>query len=64
MLRRNDVTPVIINRRQSNQDLNVQIINQIERCNFCIADLTYARQSVYFEAGYAQREVEVNVRVW
>src|SRR5258708_13739041 len=48
-------TPVIINRRQSNDDLNNQIIRALESSDFCIADLTYARPSVYFEAGFAQR---------
>ena len=59
VLRRNAVNPVIINRRESNDDLNNQIIAQLNGCDFCITDLTYARQSVYFEAGYAQRQVEV-----
>lgn len=59
VLRRNGVTPVIINRRHSNDDLNHQIIEQLNACDFAIADLTYARQSVYFEAGYAQRAVPV-----
>ncbi|HEY6156244.1 MAG TPA: hypothetical protein VIV88_02270 [Gemmatimonadales bacterium] len=59
VLRRNGVTPVIINRRHSNDDLNNQIIGQLDACDFAIADLTYARQSVYFEAGYAQRTVPV-----
>ena len=51
----NNIVPVIINRIESNLDLNIQIYNQIRKCDFCIADLTYARPSVYFEAGYAQR---------
>lgn len=59
LLKRNGVTPVIINRRQDNRDINVQIIEQLDRCDFCVADLTYARPSVYFEAGYAERQVEV-----
>ena len=58
-LRRNNVIPVIINRRQNNDDINIQIIQQLQAANFCIADLTYARPSVYFEAGYVQRAVEV-----
>lgn len=59
ILRRNGVVPVILNRRQDNRDINYQIIEQLDKCDFCIADLTYARPSVYFEAGYAQRQVEV-----
>ncbi|MBA7694210.1 hypothetical protein ES703_102817 [subsurface metagenome] len=53
------VIPVIINRREDNRDINQQIIKQLNACDFCIADLTYTRPSVYFEAGYAQRAVEV-----
>lgn len=59
VLRNNDVIPVIINRREDNRDINHQIIEQLQRSDFCIADLTYTRPSVYYEAGYAQREVEV-----
>ena len=59
VLRRNGITPVIINRCQSNQDLNLQIIEQILKCDFSIVDLTYARPSVYYEAGFAEREVSV-----
>ena len=59
VLRDNGVTAIIVNRRQSNDDLNNQIISELERCDFCIADLTYTRPSVYFEAGFAQRQVEV-----
>ncbi len=59
VLQRNHIIPVIINRRQSNDDLNIQIIEQIENADICIVDLTYARPSVYFEAGYAQRSIPV-----
>lgn len=59
ILRSNGITPIIINRREDNRDINQQIIEQLSACDFCIADLTYTRPSVYFEAGYAQRSVEV-----
>ena len=58
-LKSNGVKPVIINRHQSNDDLNFQIFEQLDKADFCIADLTYARPSVYFEAGYAQRAIPV-----
>jgi hypothetical protein len=57
LLIRNGVTPVIINRTDSNDDLNNQIISQLEAADCAVCDLTYARPSVYFEAGYAQRAV-------
>lgn len=59
VLRELGITPIIINRRQSNDDLNHQIIGSLDDCDFCIADLTYTRPSVYFEAGYAERLVPV-----
>ena len=59
VLRRNGVSPVIINRRESNDDLNNQIVQELDSSDFCIADLTYTRPSVYFEAGYAQRSIPV-----
>ena len=58
-LKRIDVKPVIINRRQSNDDINYQIFEQLDKADFCIADLTYTRPSVYFEAGYAQKAIPV-----
>jgi len=59
VLRRNRIKAVIINQRQSNDDLNIQIFEQLEKADFCIADLTYTRPSVYFEAGFAQRMIPV-----
>lgn len=59
VLKSNSVIPIVINRREDNRDINNQIIEQLESCDFCIVDLTYTRPSVYFEAGYAQRAVDV-----
>ncbi len=59
VLNKLNIRPVIINRQESNDDLNLQIMEELEKCDFAIADLTYARPSVYFEAGFAQRAVEV-----
>jgi len=59
VLRRNNVIPIVINRQEDNRDINNQIIEHLDSCDFCIADLTYTRPSVYYEAGYAQRQVEV-----
>jgi hypothetical protein len=59
LLKRLGITPIIINRSESTDDLNKQIIEQLNACDFCITDLTYERPSVYFEAGYAQRAVPV-----
>jgi nucleoside 2-deoxyribosyltransferase len=46
-------------RIEHNDDIDDRIIAEIERADFVLADLTYARPSVYFEAGYAQRSVPV-----
>jgi hypothetical protein len=59
VLKQNNITPVIINRHQSNDDLNFQIFEQLRKADLCIADLTYTRPSVYFEAGFAEREIPV-----
>lgn len=59
VLKRNDVIPEIISRREDTRDINYQIIEQLNGADFCIVDLTYARPSVYFEAGYAERQVGV-----
>lgn len=59
VLIKHKVKPIIINRQEDNRDINLQIIDQLDHCDFCIADLTYTRPSVYYEAGYAQKFVEV-----
>jgi nucleoside 2-deoxyribosyltransferase len=58
-LRAAKILPVFMGRLEHNDDIDKRIIHEIEACDLAIADLTYARPSVYFEAGYAQREVPV-----
>jgi hypothetical protein len=53
------IKPVRIDRIEYNDDIDDRIMAELQKCDFVIADLTYARPSVYFEAGYAQREVPV-----
>jgi hypothetical protein len=38
-----------------NDDIVDKILELLDQADFCIADLTHARPSVYFEAGYAQK---------
>jgi hypothetical protein len=58
-LRSLSIKPVRIDREEHNDDIDDKIIEELERASFAIADLTYARPSVYFEAGYADREIPV-----
>jgi nucleoside 2-deoxyribosyltransferase len=53
------IEPIRVDRVEHNGDIDDTIISGIVNCDFMIADLTYARPSVYFEAGYAQRVVPV-----
>lgn len=41
-----------VDRVEHNEDIDDKIIELIQKCDFCIADLTYARPSVYYESGY------------
>jgi hypothetical protein len=52
-LRRCGVQPVRIDRINHNDDIDDRIISEIRKCDFALADLTYARPSAYFEAGLA-----------
>src|SRR5260370_24298991 len=58
-LRAAGIHAVFMGRLEHNDDIDKRIIREIEICDFAIADLTYARPSVYFEAGFAQRKVPV-----
>ena len=44
-----------VDRIEHNDDIDDKIIEEIIRADLVIADLTYARPSVYYEAGYAER---------
>lgn len=59
ILRNKDVEPVRIDCIEFNDDIDDRIISELKRCDFAVADLTYARPSVYFEAGFAQRSVPI-----
>lgn len=58
-LRHLKITPVRVDRIEHLEDINNKIMAELKKCDFALADLTYARPSVYFEAGYANREVPV-----
>jgi hypothetical protein len=51
VLTENNILPMRVDRIEHNDDIDDKIIELIESCDFCIADLTYARPSVYYEAG-------------
>jgi hypothetical protein len=53
------IRAIRIDRLNYNDDIDNKIIAEIGEADFAIADLTYARPSVYFEAGFAQRAVPV-----
>ena len=48
-----------VDRIEHNENIDSKIISELEAADLVIADLTYARPSVYFEAGYAQRAIPV-----
>jgi nucleoside 2-deoxyribosyltransferase len=41
-----------VDRIVHNEKIDKKILDSIEKCDFAIADLTHARQSVYYEAGH------------
>jgi hypothetical protein len=58
-LRRRRISPIRIDRVEHNDDIDDRIIQELKSCDLALADLTYARPSVYFEAGFAARQVPV-----
>jgi nucleoside 2-deoxyribosyltransferase len=54
-----DIEPVRVDRIEHNDDIDERIIREIKTADFAIADLTYARPSVYYEAGFAERAIPV-----
>lgn len=59
ILKKRDIDVIRIDRIEHNDDIDDRIIHEIKNADFIIADLTYARPSVYYEAGYAERIVPV-----
>jgi nucleoside 2-deoxyribosyltransferase len=59
LIRQMGLIPIRVDKRQHKEDLNVFIIKQLENSDIILADLTYARPSVYYEAGFAERIVPV-----
>jgi nucleoside 2-deoxyribosyltransferase len=46
------IKPYRVDLIEHNDDIDDKIIELILKCDICIADLTYSRPSVYYEAGY------------
>lgn len=55
VLRKLNVSPIRVDRKQHRDDLNNYIIRMLKESDIILADLTYARPSVYYEAGFAER---------
>lgn len=53
ILKKLSVIPLRVDRVEHNEDIDKKIFNLLDSADFVIADLTYARPSVYYEAGYA-----------
>jgi nucleoside 2-deoxyribosyltransferase len=53
------IVPRRVDRIEHNDNIDQKIISELAEADLVIADLTYARPSVYFEAGYAQRQTPV-----
>jgi hypothetical protein len=49
-----NITPLRVDRINHNKKIDAKIIELIQSCDFGIADLTFARPSVYFEAGFLE----------
>jgi len=47
------IQPIRIDKIEHNDDIDDKIFQLLDKADFCVADLTYARPSVYYEAGYA-----------
>ena len=47
-----NIEPLRVDRTEHNDDIDDKIVALMEQCDFAIADLTYARPSVYYEAGF------------
>lgn len=52
-LRRLSIKPLRVDRVEHNEDIDNKIFELLDAADMAIVDLTYARPSVYYEAGYA-----------
>ena len=59
ILKKKHVEPIRVDMRQHKDDLNNYIIRMLKESDIALADLTYARPSVYYEAGFAERQIPV-----
>jgi hypothetical protein len=50
------INPLRIDELEHFDNIDQRILTEIEKSDFMVADLTYERPSVYFEAGYAERK--------
>ena len=53
-LKKLNIRPLRVDRINHNKKIDLKIIELIQSCDFAIADLTFARPSVYFEAGFIE----------
>lgn len=53
------LNPRRIDRIEHIENINQKILSELNDADIVLADLTYARPSVYYEAGYAQRKTPV-----
>jgi hypothetical protein len=58
-LLKSNVEPIRVDKIVHNERIDFKIRHEIELSEFMIADLTYERPSVYWEAGFAERESQV-----
>lgn len=59
LLRAHSIVPVRVDRIQHQERIDQFIIDEISRADLAIVDLSYARPSVYYEAGFAERKIPV-----
>ena len=65
VLKELSIKPLRVDKINHNENIDRKIIELINSCDFCIADLTFARPSVYYEAGYVHglhKEIVFTVR--
>jgi nucleoside 2-deoxyribosyltransferase len=53
------IDPIRVDRREHKDDLNNYIIRMLRESDIALVDLTYSRPSVYYEAGFAERQIPV-----